>query len=266
MNALEFREVRFSHDARKTCLDQVSFALEEGCSSVLLGPNGAGKSTIMALALGYLKPSGGEILLFGKPLGSYNRKVLGSLVGYVSQSGGVSFNYSVIDYVLLGRASRISPLGTPGAADRKAAREAIETAGIGFLAERKVLELSAGEMQMASVARCLAQEPRLVLLDEPTSHLDPARTAGVASLIRRLEESGMTVFFSTHDPHLARLCSRSALLIRQGRILDRGASGEVLDRRRLESLYGTPFVEARAGEMDIPLPDFRFIRKEPGNQ
>jgi iron complex transport system ATP-binding protein len=252
MSAISVRGLTFAYPGRTAVLKELSLEVARGRITVLLGPNGSGKSTLLGLLLGYLFPQTGLIEILGRPLGEYPRKELGRTTGFVSQSSALPFNYPVLEYILLGRAARLSFWGQPGREDLEIAVSAAGEAEIGELIERNVQELSAGELQLVSIARALAQEPRILLLDEPTSHLDPAHAAGVFRLIRRLSARGLTVLFTTHDPLHARQVADEAVLLREGRVLYSGGAAEGLSSRNLERLYGIEFQEAVCGSVRIP--------------
>ena len=165
------------------------------------------------------------------------------------------FNYSVLDYVLLGRASRMPSWALPGAADYRAVDDALEAAGVMELRTRNVQELSSGEVQLVSIARALAQEPRLLLMDEPTSHLDPAHALEVFRLMRSLIGEGLSVLFTSHDPLHARQVADQAVLLNRSGIVAAGPAADMLTTAHLSRLYGVAFSEATAGDRRIPFVD-----------
>ena len=243
MNAALLSDLRFAYED-ELIFEGFSLSVRKGRVTALLGPNGAGKSTLLALILGYLTPESGSVSVFGKELPLYTRRELGKLIGFVSQTGSLPFNYSVEDYILLGRGSELSLWAQPSENDRGAARQAAEKAGAAWLLERNVQELSAGELQLVQISRALAQEPRILLLDEPTSHLDPANALGIFRLMRQLAETGITVLFTTHDPLHARQAADDAVLIKKGQVLFSGSAETTLTAATLQALYGIEFKEA----------------------
>ncbi|NBF41885.1 MAG: ATP-binding cassette domain-containing protein [Spirochaetes bacterium] len=257
MNALEVRKLAFGYRDGDRLFEGVDLDIVAGRVTVLLGPNGSGKSTLLALLLGFLAPKDGEIRVMGKPLSAYNRSELGRVAAFVSQSVSLPFNYPVLEYVLLGRAARIPYWGSPSATDLAAARRATKLAGAEHLAERNVQELSAGELQLVSVARALAQEPQILLLDEPTSHLDPVHAVWIFRLVVKLAREGLTVLLTTHDPLHARQVADDAVLMKQGAVLFAGGAGEGLAAEYLNRLYDAAFSEAMHGDLRIP-----FLRLE----
>jgi iron complex transport system ATP-binding protein len=192
------------------------------------------------MVLGWLKPQSGVIRLDGKPLEGYTRSELGRRIGLVPQSETTAFDYTLIDFALFGRTPYLRPLEMPGPEDITIARKALERVGIGNLAYRPVTELSGGERQLGLVARALTQQPRLLLLDEPTSHLDLANKARLIQILKRLNADGVTVLFTTHEPEVASALATHLILMREGQVQEVGALPDVLTAANLSALYGLP--------------------------
>jgi iron complex transport system ATP-binding protein len=218
----------------------LGFALADGEVLCVLGPNGSGKTTLFRTLLGLLAPHAGAIRLDGAPLAGLSRGAVARRIGYVPQAHAGYFAYSVREMVLMGRTAHVSPFAVPGARDREVASSSLESLGIAHLAERPFTAISAGERQLALVARALAQEPRLLVMDEPTASLDFGNQVRVLEHIRRLATRGIAVLFSTHDPDHALLCAKRALLLAEGRALEIGAPREVIRPDTLQRLYGVP--------------------------
>ena len=251
-DAVELRSVEFGYSREARIFSGLSLSVPRGKVTALLGPNGSGKSTLMGLILGFLVPDSGSIDLLGKPVTAYGREEMGRVVGYVAQSVSLPYNYSVLDYVLLGRTARLPRLGLPDESDRAAAGEAMGRAGIAHLAARHIQELSAGEQQLVAIARALAQEPMVLLMDEPTSHLDPANAVSVYRLMNRLSEDTLTICFTTHDPMHAGGIADYVLLLKKGAVAYAGDASEGLTPGRLSQLYGIEFREALDGSTAVP--------------
>lgn len=218
-------------------LDQVTLGIPAQAVTAILGPNGSGKTTLMHLVLGLLSPTSGEMHLNGHGQGSYDRRALSRLMGLVPQNEELSFNLSVLEYVLLGRAPHLALLERPSPADRVVAWQALEATGIAHLWGRSVLSLSGGERQMAILSRALAQEPAVLLFDEPTSHLDVANTRRVVGVMRQLREQGRTIVFTTHAPNVAAAVADHVVLMREGRVLAAGPTAQVLTGPSLSETY-----------------------------
>lgn len=239
--AYSINGVTYTYPGReRPAVTDLDIGIPEGLTTVLLGPNGAGKSTLMDLLLRWRKPDTGSIELFDKPLESYGRKELGRTVSLVPQEEGSRFSFTVIEYVLFGRSPYVHELASPDEGDVRIAREALERVGIDHIAHRAVTTLSGGEHQLLLLARALAQQPSVLLLDEPTSSLDPGNTARVITILRQLSDRGITLFFTTHDPSVAAACAHHVVMMRGGRKLFSGPTRESLTSALLTELYGTP--------------------------
>jgi iron complex transport system ATP-binding protein len=238
--------LRFSYDgSHAVVLNELSLEILPGTITAILGPNGVGKTTLLHLILGLLTPQAGQIWLAGRPQAGYTRAELSRLVGLVLQAEYVPFNFTVLEYVLLGRTPYLGLLQMPAAADYQAAQAAIERLGLAALQRRSVLELSGGERQMVMLARAIAQQPRVLLLDEPTAHLDLSNKGRILEVLRQLSRQGVTVVFTTHDPEAAIFIARYLILIRAGQALASGPLEEVLTAENLTATYGTPVRVAR---------------------
>jgi iron complex transport system ATP-binding protein len=234
---LEVRDLGFGFPGRSVG-HKVSFALGEGEVMCVLGPNGGGKTTLFRTLLGLLPRQAGSIELAGEPLESLSRARIARLAGYVPQGHADYFAYSVLEFVLMGRTSHLDAYSMPGRQDRAVAERVLESLHIPHLAERPVTEISGGERQLALVARALAQEPSLLVLDEPTAGLDYGNQLRVLERMLRLADSGIAVLFSSHDPDHAFLCAQRALLLAEGRSLALGPPAEVINAETLQRLYG----------------------------
>ncbi len=217
--------------------------LQPGQVLALLGPNGGGKTTLLKTLLGLLRPLGGRVELDGQPLHTLSATARARRLAYVPQSHAGAFAFSVFDLVLMGRTAHGSLFAAPSAHDRAVAQAAIERLGIAHLAARPATMISGGERQLALIARALAQEAQLMVLDEPTAALDFGNQGKVLREMRRLADAGLGVLFTTHDPNHATRFADQALLIRQGRTLASGPVAEVVTQAQLERLYDAP-VEA----------------------
>lgn len=254
---LDARNVSFGFPGR-TVGRNVSLALSAGEVMCVLGPNGGGKTTLFRTLLGLLPPHGGRILLDGSDVGVLSRGDTARVAGYVPQGHTAYFAYTLRQFVLMGRTARIGAFAVPASADRRLADEALESLGIAGLAERPINEVSGGERQLALVARALAQQPKLLVMDEPTASLDFGNQVRVLERILALAASGIAILFSSHDPDHAFLGAQHALLLGEGRVLEAGAPHEVVRAETLQRLYGVPIeVVAVAGGRHACLPSLR---------
>ncbi len=252
---LSLHEVRFRYDGPtgREALAGLSLAITEGTITAILGPNGAGKTTLLHTMLGRLQPTAGEVRFAGRPFTDFSRRELSHRIGLVPQSEQAAFEFSVLDYVLLGRTPYLGLLEMPSEEDYAAARAALDFVGIAHLSERTVTTLSGGERQMVTVARALAQRPRLLLLDEPTAHLDLGNRGRVISMMQHLRAEGLTVVFTTHDPNIAALVADEVILMREGHVLHSGPRETVLTAERLEETYGVPVLVEKVGKRLVVL-------------
>ncbi len=237
--AIALQGVSFRYEpSAPPALDHVDVGFPVGAITALLGPNGSGKSTLLHLVLGLLPPEAGCISLFGRRHDQYTRREMSRIVGLVPQDEHVVFELSVLEYALLGRAPYLDLLEMPHESDRQVARKSLATAGIESLEGRPVPSLSGGERQLATVARALTQEPQVLLLDEPTSHLDLANARRILRVLRSLRENGKTVILTTHDPNAAASVADYVVLLRAGKVLAAGPPHEVMTSAHLSATYG----------------------------
>lgn len=218
----------------------IDFAVAHGEAVCVLGPNGSGKTTLFRTLLGLLPARAGTVRVGGRDTGSLSRREFARLVGYVPQAHATAFPFSVADIVLMGRTAHFGALAAPGAADRRVAMRALEDVGIAHLAARSYMEISGGERQLALIARALAQEPQVLVMDEPTASLDFGNQMRVLEKMRSLAQSGIATVFSTHDPDHAFAVADRALLLGSGRMLGIGNPSEAIRAETLEALYGVP--------------------------
>jgi len=216
----------------------VSFALQAGEAMCVLGPNGGGKTTLFRTLLGLLPKHDGVIRLHDQEIENLSRHEIARRVGYVPQGHVGYFAFTVREFVLMGRTAHLGLFSVPGRKDREISERALESLDIAHLADQPVTEISSGERQLALVARALAQEPKLLVLDEPTASLDFGNQVRVLQRISALAGSGISILFSSHDPDHAFLCAHRALLLAEGRVLEIGAPRAVIRADKLERMYG----------------------------
>jgi iron complex transport system ATP-binding protein len=221
------------------------FALELRAGEViaLLGPNGGGKTTLLKTLLGLIPPLGGQVWLENRPLRAWSLRDRAQRVAYVPQVAQAGFGFLARDVVLMGRTAHAGVFARPSRHDHVVVAQAFDRLGIGNLADRPVDQLSGGERQLVLAARALAQQPRAVVLDEPTASLDFGNQGRVLREIRALAGAGLGVLFTTHDPNHALRFADRVLLIRGGGTLAQGEAQSLIDAERLAALYGSPVEE-----------------------
>mgnify|MGYP000572010017 CR=1 FL=1 len=245
---LKLKSIAFQYSGRDDILKDISLSIDGGQIGVILGPNGSGKSTLLDICLGWSPPKLGSIQVNGRNLTDLSPKERGKLIGLVPQRENIRFDFSVFDYILLGRAPRLPSLGMPGMQDFQIAETALHTVGIENTRNSSIATLSGGEYQLMLIARSLVQEPKLLLLDEPTSQLDPANRVKVMRLLRKLASMGITILFTSHSPETAAMVAGTVYLLRDGVISAGGPPKEILIKENLEDLYGMPIVVSWSGE------------------
>ncbi|MBX5448877.1 ABC transporter ATP-binding protein [Thermogemmatispora sp.] len=234
---LEARHVSFGYGSQPIFFD-VCLQIAAGEMVGLLGPNGSGKTTLLRLLSGVLRPAQGEIWLQGRELERWRRRELARVVAVVPQELHMPFEFTVEQLVALGRFPFVGLLGSYGPQDRARIAEAMRVTGVDVLATRPFNELSGGERQRVLVAMALAQQPHLLLLDEPTAHLDIRYQIEVLELVQRLNrEHGVTVLAAMHDLNLAARYFPRLILFQRGVVAD-GTPASVLEPRLLSRVYG----------------------------
>ncbi len=235
---LAVSNLQFSFGAQRVFAD-VSFSVADGEILSIIGPNGAGKSTLLRCLNGLLRPDHGRIAVDGRDILSLGRKTLGRMIGYVPQSGADTFGFSVFDMVMIGRAAHVDTFSTPRESDRKAVERALRLVGLQAVRDKNFNQLSGGQAQLVAIARALAAEPDIILLDEPTAHLDIYNQAQVLRVLRDLAASkGLAVIMTTHSPDHAFLFSSKVLLMQPGREGLFGSPVELMTPETVGRVYG----------------------------
>jgi iron complex transport system ATP-binding protein len=230
--------LRFSY-GREPVLTDVSLTLQAGEMLGVIGPNGSGKSTLLRLLSGVLQADAGEVRVQGRPLGTYSRRALGQTIAVVPQDTLIEFPFSVTEVVLMGRSPHLGGFAFEGDRDLEVAKSAMQCTGVLALADRSIHELSGGERQRVILARALAQEAPILLLDEPGAFLDIRHAVEIYDLLHDLQQEGKSIITVLHDLNLAALyCDRVALL-NAGRLYRLGTPAEVITYAALTEVYET---------------------------
>jgi iron complex transport system ATP-binding protein len=234
--------ISFAYGRRGTApqrvLDGVSLEVGRGTVVGLLGPNGSGKTTFLRILAGVLAPESGTVAIDGRPIAGMSRRELARRVAVVPQETQSTFDFSVIDMVLMGRYPHLGAFELEGAEDQAIARDALAATGTGALEARPFATLSGGEKQRVVIASALAQASDMLLLDEPTAALDLGYQFEITALLRRLNaERGTTMIVSTHDLNLAAALCERIVLLKSGRVIAHGATEETLTAENIRRLY-----------------------------
>jgi iron complex transport system ATP-binding protein len=227
----------------KIILWDVSLGIHEGEFLSIIGPNGAGKSTLIKCLIRINTGGKGEIIIDGKPLSSYSQKELARMLGYVPQTDGRSLPFSVREFVMMGRYPYLSPFTPIRHEDEQAVQDAMALTGTDHLAGRVMNTLSGGERQNVLIAAALAQGTKILLLDEPTTFLDPKHVSAVHIILKRINgECGITIVMVTHDINAAALLSDRIAILKEGRVAFEGFPGQVMKNSVLSNIYDKPFL------------------------
>jgi iron complex transport system ATP-binding protein len=258
---LDVRDVAYRYPGASTdALAGVSLAVRAGTVHAVLGPNGGGKTTLVRVALGVVAPRAGTTTILGRAAAAWSRRELARVVGVVPQQEENLFPQRVRETVLLGRYAHLSPWGAERPADHAAVTRALARADVLDLADRWVWALSGGEYQRVRLARALAQEPRLLVLDEPTASLDLRHEMELFELIRTLAaQDGLAVVLITHHVNLAARYADRVLLLAGGRSAGDGPPADVLTRETIERVFAWPVAIAPFDGRPQMIP----LRKHP---
>ncbi|MGH2670901.1 MAG: ABC transporter ATP-binding protein, partial [bacterium] len=250
--SIEADRLRFGY-REMAVFDGISLSVAPGEMVALIGPNGSGKTTLLKLLSGSLRAGGGQIRLGGRPLTSLAAGERARLVAVVPQDTFMTFDFTVMETVLMGRTAYLGILGVEGPEDIAAAREALSRTGTLPFAGRLLTHLSGGERQLVVIARALAQRPKVLLLDEPTAFLDIRHRLEIYALLSRLNgEEGLTIVTTSHDINLAARYCRRVVLIKEGRIRADGTPAQVFRPQILSDVFDTPLHVVNDPQTGIP--------------
>ena len=250
---LSVQHLDFQYE-RTPVLRGVSFQVPPGRLCGLFGPNGSGKTTLFRCCLNFLSADAGAVIVDGTPIADLPAPQLARRIAYVPQEHALSFPYTVKEVVLMGRTPHLGGAFGIGAAHRTAVLEALCLLGIADLAERPFNQLSGGQRQLTLIARAIAQQTPLLLLDEPTASLDFDNQLRIWRLLQQLRAQGKTILVATHNPnHVLWFCDQ-VIVMGQGGILSDGPPAQALTGAVLEQLYGRVCRVLKAGEWSVVVP------------
>jgi len=233
---MDVQNLCFSYGEHEVLRD-VSFAVEYGEFLSVLGPNGVGKSTLFRCMLGLLKPSAGAAYVDGQCVAQLGARQLAEKIAYIPQSHSPAFNFSVYDMVLMGTTAQTGSFASPGKRQRSLANKALDRLGIFHLADRGYASLSGGERQLVLIARAIAQEAKVLVMDEPSAALDFGNRMRVMRTVKGLTRDGYAVIQSTHDPEQAYMYSDKILALSGGRVAAFGTPQETITGDLISTLY-----------------------------
>lgn len=262
---LETRELACGY-GRKTVMEGISVTVDPGEILCLLGSNGSGKTTFFKTILGLLKKQGGDILLDGVNVEGWSPARLARLIGYVPQAHGATFPFRALDVVLMGRTSHLALFALPSEEDVAKAELAMERLGITYLKDLAYTRISGGEQQLVLLARALAQEPRVLILDEPTTSLDFGKQFLVMERVKALSGMGLTIVLSSHFPEQSFFYATKVLCFKKGELVALGTPSEAVTEENIRAMYGVDVriitLGKEQGELKMCVPD-SLIRSVP---
>ena len=233
---MHVKDLRFAYGDHEV-LGGISFDTEYGQFISVLGPNGVGKSTLFRCLLGLSTPTGGEVTVDGEKISNMSPAQLARKMAYIPQSHHPLFNFSVLDMVLMGTTSQLGRFAAPGKPQEKMALAALERMGIMHLKDRGCSHISGGERQLVLMARAIAQQAKILVMDEPSANLDFGNKLRVMKTVKGLTADGYTIIQSTHDPEQAYLYSDKILALHGGKVLSWGTPQEVMTESLISTLY-----------------------------
>ncbi len=251
---LEIKNVSCGY-GKKEIVHDISFTVGRGQVVCILGPNGCGKTTLLKSILGILHPFSGTIVLEGRNISRMRESELGQALGYIPQAHTPPFPFTVLDVVLMGRTPHLSTLSLPKRQDKEIALAALNELNIAYLKDEKYTRISGGERQLVLIARALAQQPQMLVMDEPTSSLDFGNQYNVLEKISLLSRKGMCILMVTHNPDHALLCANKVVMMKDGKMLRKGLPEEIVSEELIQVIYQT-----KVKIEDIRLTDGRSIR------
>lgn len=265
MSAIELRSIEFGYTRNRGLspdfeFSDFSLAIAEREFFGVIGPNGSGKTTLLRLLARLLTPQAGAIELDGRPLVAFAHRELARLIGFMPQENHFAFDFTVEEVVTMGRSPFLRRFQRPGRLDQEKVRAAMEFTDTWSLRAKGINEVSGGERQRVVLARTLTQEPRILLLDEPTSHLDIRHQLSILEILRKLNRQGITIVVNLHDLNLASLACSRLLLLDKGKPVACAAPESVLRADLIRQVYGIePIVEQHpeSGRPQILLPEVR---------
>lgn len=242
MYALEINNLSFGYNG-DLVLKDISFKVRDSQFISIIGPNGSGKSTLLKILNNLYKPKTGNILIHGKDIVNYKGKNLAKKVALVPQDTNIEYDFSVEDIVLMGRHPYIGRFEKEKEVDYEIVNEALRLTNTAHLRDRNINKISGGERQRVIIAKALAQKPDIILLDEPTSHLDINHQMEILTLLKNLnKEKGATIILAIHDINLANRYSDNIILLNKGTILGMGVPSEVVNSHNIEKAYNLKVV------------------------
>jgi iron complex transport system ATP-binding protein len=254
---LEIKNAEFSYDKKRNVFEGINFSIQKSDVLCILGPNGSGKTTLLKCLTNILEPTNGQVLLDNKDVRSLSRKEISKKIAYLPQTHAALFPFPALEVAVMGRAPHMKITDAPTEADYDIAKANLEMLGISHLAERPYTKISGGQRQLVLIAMVLTQEPEILLLDEPTSHLDFGNQVRLLELIERFATKELTVVFTSHYPDHAFHLSCKVALMNNKQLTYVGDCETALTAENLKEIYGIDvkvvYVESANSKVCVPI-------------
>jgi len=235
---LEVKEASFAYDEGKNIFEDLNFKVKKGEIFCILGANGCGKTTLIKCITGISELSKGSINLNNQDISLLKPPQIAKSMAYIPQEHNSTFPYTVLDVVLMGRSAHLEIFESPNEKDFKIAEKAIKSLNIEHLKNTPYSEISGGEQQLTFIARVLAQEPKLLVLDEPTSHLDFGNQIRALNVIEKLAKDGLAIIMTSHFPDHVLISGTKVAIMKGGNFIEVGTPEEVINTENMEKTYG----------------------------
>jgi iron complex transport system ATP-binding protein len=246
---LAIENLSFSYNHNSKLLSSISLAVERGDALCLLGPNGTGKTTLLRCILGINSISSGSVRIGGNDLKKMRPRDLAKAVAYVPQAASAAFSYRVFDMVMMGRAPHLHILSAPGDTDKNIVHNSLARLNIAHLADKPFTAISGGERQLVLIARALAQQSKIFIMDEPTANLDYGNQIRILRVVNEIAGQGYAIIMTSHFPNHAFLSCNKVAILKGGKILGRGSPDEIITEDNLNKLYS---VKIKIASVDFP--------------
>jgi iron complex transport system ATP-binding protein len=255
LSILSIENATFSYNGSENIFQDINLTVDEGDVLCILGPNGCGKTTLIKCLNKLLELKEGQVFISGKNIKDIDQRGIARNIGYIPQGHVSTFAFSVFDVVLMGRAPHLEFLESPGREDYEKVEKALKKMGIYNLKDKPYTSLSGGEQQLVFFARVLAQEPRILILDEPTSHLDFGNQLKTMDIIKKLALDGLSVIMTSHFPDHAFISSNKVALMKDCRFIGTGTPEEIITEEAMEMVYGiqVKIMELELRKICVPL-------------
>jgi ABC-type cobalamin/Fe3+-siderophores transport system ATPase subunit len=265
---LQTSHLCYSYTPQNTVLHDVALKVDEGEKLFVLGPNGSGKTTLLSCLAGILTPDQGEIQLNDRGLGAYKAAERAQIIGVIPQGHNPAFPYTVMEMVMMGRAPYLRWLDLPSKDDQNIVEMVLEQLGLFDLRDHPYTEISGGEQQLTLIARGLAQKCQILLMDEPTAHLDLSNQYKIMEIIDQLSQSGISFVISSHQPNEALHYADNVMVMNQGWVIENGPPEDIVTEAMISTVFGisTEVLYSKEGhQMPRALVPRRTEQVRPGS-